>query len=205
VSNLKQIVSLMEEQPLSKSLPAALRIANTLQDQGWASWIRLELMGYSADNPAMTEEIVVPEYRSVSGLWYDDYGRSLIVDDPTLTFINEIRVRQGVAELEGIASAKGPLSMRLIDFSEIIRENLNVDVSIFRFQPSSVSQVLSNIQSLLIDQVCSRQDKIDAISDTQLVHEGEVLQLKPSVYGVGIDLKALWRKVRGLRKKMITE
>jgi len=75
LSTFDRLLSLVEEQPLSRSLPAAIRIATTIGDEELACWIRLELMGYLADNPAMTYHTVVPEYRSVAVEWRDDYRR----------------------------------------------------------------------------------------------------------------------------------
>lgn len=200
VSTFERLLILMEGQPLSRSLPVSLQIANTIADEGWASWIRLELMGYLADNPAMENSTIVPEYRAVTGSWYDDYGSLLILDDPNLAFINEIRLRHGVAELEGIAAGTGILSMRPTEFSELIRNNLKVDVCIFRFSPSSVCQVLTNVKVRLIDQLASRRDKIDVIPDIQSREDPEIFQLKPGVHGLSVDLKALWRKLFTTKK-----
>jgi len=195
VSAFERLLTLVEEQTLSRSLPVALRVALAIADEEWASWIRLELMGYLADNPAMKADTVVPEYRGVPGLWYDDYGRALALNDPSLEFINELRLRPGVAELEGIAAGTGTLAMRPTEFSEIIRNNLHVEVSVFQFRPSSVSQILTNIKVHLLDHLASRRGQISAIPDIQVPQKTEILQLKPSVYGISIDLKALWRRV----------
>ncbi len=137
-----QVVRDVEEHPLNRSLAVSLRIARAIRDDQLATWIRLELMGYLADNPAMNNNTMVPEYRAVPGQWCDDYLRPLVLDDPKLQFINELRLRQGVTELEGLASAKGLLSMRAMEFSPA---------------------------------------------------ESEILHLKPGIYGVSVDLKALWR------------
>jgi hypothetical protein len=147
------LLTAIEEQPLSRSLVTALRTAEEIGGKAFAEWVRLELMGYVSGNPAMTEDIVVPEYRAVSGLWYDDYGRPLVVDDPQLHFVNEIRLRYGAAELEGAASATDVLSMRETNFAQIIQQHLGATVTIFRFQPASVRQVLTNIKLHLTDQV----------------------------------------------------
>ncbi|MGA2262240.1 MAG: hypothetical protein ABSH28_12470 [Acidobacteriota bacterium] len=181
-------------------MPTALRIATGIGDEQLASWIRLELMGYLAENPAMNQDTVVPEYRGVPGQWYDDYDRALALEDPDLAFINELRLRPGVAELEGISAGTGILAMRPTEFSEIIRENLNVNVTVFRFRPSSVSQVLTNIKVRLLDHLARRRDAITALPDVQIPQATEVLQLKPGIYGMSIDLKALWRRVFGSKK-----
>jgi hypothetical protein len=191
----------VEKQPLSQSLPVALRIAASIADEELTSWIKLELMGYLADNPEMKEDTIVPEYRAVPGLWYDDFGRVLALDDPDLSFINEFRLRHGVAELEGVAAGTNPLVIRPAEFSEIIRNNLNVEVSVFKFRPSSVSQVLTNIKVRLIDRLAIQREKISAIPNIQVPQETEILQIKPNIYGVGIDLMALWRRFVGTKKR----
>ncbi len=195
MSAFEHLSTLAEGGPLSKSLPSALRIATEIEDDDFASWIRLELMGYFSDNPAMKKETIVPEYRSVPGQWSDDFGRVLVLDDPRLEFVNEIRLRHGVAELEGIATSTGMLAMRVTDLTELIRNNLNVNVTTFHLGPSSVSQVLTNIKMHLLDRLATQQDKISALAESHLVQEPEVLQLKPTFYGVSVDLKALWRRI----------
>ncbi len=67
MTTLERLLTLVEDQPLSRSLPTALRIATGIGDEQLASWIRLELMGYLAENPAMNQDTVVPEYRGVPG------------------------------------------------------------------------------------------------------------------------------------------
>lgn len=195
MSAFERLLRLVEEQPLSRSLPVVLRVVTAIEDKEVASWIRLELMGYLSDNPAMKDDIVVPEYRSVPGQWFDDYGRALVLEDPKLGFLNELRLRHGVAELEGIAVGSEPLMVRPTESSEIIRENLNVKVSIFRFRPSSVSQVLTNIKVCLLDRLATCRVKISDLPDVQVAQEVEVLQLRPGFYGISIDLKALWRRI----------
>lgn len=200
MNTFEHLLGIVEEQPLSRSLPAVLRIATAIGDAELASWIKLELMGYFSDNPAMTERITVPEYRSVAGEWRDDYGRRLVVSDPNFGFINEIRLRQGVAELEGITGGTGMLALRLPDISELMRKQLNVEVSLFEFRPSSVSQVLTNVKVHLLDQLAGRREAIAVLPEASTSQESEILQLKPGMYGVSLDLKAIWRRFFGSRK-----
>jgi hypothetical protein len=195
MSAFEQVVTLVEEQPLSRSLPTALRVAIMIADEEWAAWIRLESMGYFARNPAMKDSTIVPEYRAVSGQWYDDYGRMFAVDNSQLGFINELRLREGVAELEGLASGSGPLAMRPTELSEFIKKDLNTHVTVFQFSRSSVSQILTNIKVHLLDQLANRMTKIMEVPDAQITKEAEILQIKPGFYGVSIDMKALWRRI----------
>ena len=189
-----------EDEPLSRVLPVCRRIAVEIGDEDLARWTRLESVGYTADNPVMTQNTVVPEYRTVGGHWYDDCGRQLLLTDASMGFINETRLRHGVPELEGIATMPGTLTIPDPKGAEIIREHLDVVVTTFRFQPCAVTQVLSNIRLQLHDALMSRRQQIAAIPIIRDVPETEILQLKPGVSGVSIDLKALWRRVVGGRK-----
>jgi hypothetical protein len=199
MDSLTKLLSVVEEQPLSHSLPTALRVSTTIADEKWSSWIKLELMGYFADNPELKPETIVPEYRRIVGLWYDYYGRPLLINDPRIEIINELRLRHGVTELESIAGTTGPVAFRAVDHSEIIRKELGVEVHVFQCPPGSVKQILTNIKVQLLDRIAQQQEKIKAIPDVQTPREGEILQLKPTIYGVGVDLKALWRRTFGSR------
>lgn len=196
MSGFDQVVKLTEEEPLSRGLPAALRLAISLPDQTWAEWLRLEVMGYFNDNPAMNEGVVVPKYRSVPGEWHDEQGRALVLTDPQLGFLNQIPLRYGVAELETVAGkAQGSVGMRLPDQARIIREVLKVEVSTFQFRPSSVAQVLANIRMTALDHLWQRKAALATpITEGKLEKQEEIFLLKPAIWGVGLDLKALWRK-----------
>src|SRR5664280_697439 len=102
----------IEELPLSKSLQKILCVAQELKDNEFEKWIRLELHGYWNTNSALTEEVVVPEYRTVAGYYTDDYGRQLVISDPKSGYINETRLRFGVIEMEGMIGAKGTKAFR---------------------------------------------------------------------------------------------
>jgi hypothetical protein len=197
---VEALLTTIEQQPLSRSLVTVLRTAGEIGDDGFAAWVKLELMGYLSGNAAMTKDVIVPEYRAVSGLWYDDFGRPLVIDDPTLDFVNEIRLRYGAAELEGAASATDVLSMRENKLAEIIQQNLGATVTVFRFQSASVRQVLTNIKLHLIDHVTGRRDKINCLAAADSIAqapEPDILQIRPNLYGIGLDLRALWRKMFG--------
>ena len=64
MSAFDQLLTIVEEQPLSRILPVALRIATSIADEELTSRIKLELLGYLADNPEMKEDTIVPEYRA---------------------------------------------------------------------------------------------------------------------------------------------
>lgn len=196
-SQYDQLIKTIEELPLSKSLPKALRIAQEIEDIEFEKWIRLELHGYWNTNSALTEEVVVPEYRTVAGYYTDDYGRQLVISDPKFGFVNETRLRFGVIEMEGMIGARGPLAFRAPQFSEIIRETSGVEVTTFNFSPATVPAVLETIRTELSDRLISRKDKLQGHEfKTQDSKAEDILQLKPNIYGIGVDLKALWRKFK---------
>lgn len=197
MNGFERLLRIVEDSPLSRSLPVVLSAANSIEDDNLASWVKLELMGYHADNQAMTSDTVVPEYRAVAGNWYDDYGRLFLLTDRKLLFVNQFRMRHGVAELEGLSTATGPLSVRDVELSNIIRESLHVDISVFQFQAASVAQVLTNIKVQLMDRLADRRKALAKTSVPDPKPEGELLQLKPGFKGVSIDLKVLWRRLFG--------
>jgi hypothetical protein len=195
MSAFEDLLRVIEERPLSQSLSRVLQQALLLSDDELSSWVRLELMGYLTGNPSLKSDTIVPEYRSVGGNWYNDWGQMLVISDPKVEYVNQLRLRDGVAELEGYATATGLLAMRPTEFSEILRKGMKVDVTTFRFRPESVVQVLTNIKVQLLDHVASRRAKLAGLPQADSPKQGDVLQLKPTLYGVGIDLKALWRKM----------
>lgn len=199
VAAVDRVIRMAESGPLSKSLPAALKLANVARDNEFASWLKLELLGYLHGTPELTDSVVVPEYRAVGGQWLDEFGRVLVINDSKLAFFNEERLRQGVTELEGIAEASGPLLIQPIDAMEIIREALHVNVIYFRFSPHSVKQVLSNIRADLLERLAKYQTEHKTLPETERVSGPEILELKPNFYGLGVNLKALWWHLRKRR------
>ncbi len=71
--------SLRTSEKLSNILPSALILSNMVNNKELVKWIQLEMNGYFNTNPALTEEVVVPEYRIVPGQYHDVLGRPLII------------------------------------------------------------------------------------------------------------------------------
>ena len=63
---------------VSSLLNKALSIAQMLGDDDLEIWARLETNGYAKENTALTEDVVVPKYRTVIGQYSDVYGRPLV-------------------------------------------------------------------------------------------------------------------------------
>ena len=139
--------------PLSEVLPQLLLLAKDLQHKELECWTQLELRGYLATNPAMTEETVVPEYRGVTGCWYNDYKQPLIIqNEPQLSnVINSYRLRNGVAELEGLSRANTNHSIFDQSLPSLLREQLHFDARHFTFQSREVDGVLTEIRSRAIE------------------------------------------------------
>jgi hypothetical protein len=185
---------------LSKAMSKVLLWAETLGDDSLVSWIRLELLGYVSANPLMTESTVVPEYRTVTGQWFDEYGRCLVLSDPKLAFINETRLRMGVIELESYLGVTGTLALPGDRQAEVINEHLKVRVSTFRFGPSSVPTMLASIRAQLLDRIATcaaLESPIVAKRTPSLTQtDDEIIELRPNFAGIGINLRALWRQWR---------
>ena len=137
---------------------------------------------------------MVPEYRTVAGQHQDIYGRTLVLKSD-LAFVNETRLRHSVAEIESIANGQGPVAIHDPGMCDMIKEHLNVDVHAFEFSRSSLAAVLSGIRTELGDRLTTLRNQAgpDESADTS----DEVLMLQPNFYGVGMDLRALWRKLTG--------
>lgn len=137
--------------PLSELLPIALRLARQLKNKQFENWIRLEMLGYFKENPALTKKTVVPEYRTVGGYHSDIYDRPLVIKNPKLKFINEDRLSYGIVELEKMEKSDKPLVIHDPVTINLIRENLNVEVHKFTFSPIMVAGVINGIRVQLQD------------------------------------------------------
>jgi hypothetical protein len=91
--------------------------------------------------------------------------------------------------------------MRELGNAKIIQENLKVPVTTFRFDARSISQVLTNIRVNLLDKLATHHHEIMSVPMRQPQPQAEVFKLSPEFYGVGIDLKVLWRKLFGPKGK----
>lgn len=142
---------------LSLLLPRLIQIAKTRKNRGLEKWARLELKGYYPDN-GMEKADVVPTYRAVAGQHEDEYGRPLIISDEKLGFINEMRLRNGIKELEELSKERKTVFMRDPQLIKSIRENLNVDVTRFAFNTISIHGILEAIRMEVIDRLDQMKD-----------------------------------------------
>src|SRR5437870_1788745 len=112
--------------PLDELLQSLVLLAGEVNDKEVEKWAKLELGGYLRENPEMNKDTVVPEYRTVVGLWHDRYGRPLVIDNPKLQFVNPYRLRNGVAELEQLSQENGPHTLLDPDRAELFQKELSV-------------------------------------------------------------------------------
>jgi hypothetical protein len=192
VANLIRVV---ETDALSNTLPKVIRLAQGAGNKGLETWARLELHGYFNDNAAMDEDAMVPGYRSVAGFWFDDYGRKLVLDEENITFVNEIRLRYGAVQLEGLLGATGPLAMRMPEWASLINDALRVNVTTFKFDPRAIPSVLAAIKTELSDRLMTLEPSVGTSSAVSEVPK-EILQIKPGIYGINVDVKEIWRRWR---------
>jgi hypothetical protein len=193
----EKILDEIGSKPLSYSLGKALRLSRRLKSADFEKWCKLELGGYYSSNPAMDENVVVPEYRTVVGQHADYYGRPLMLGKD-LSFINEYRLRSAVPELENLLDTRELVAVQDPDTCSLIKQHLNVDVHVFRFSSSQLSGILSSIKLKLSDWLFNASE--DSERNGSHISKEDVIELKPNIYGIGIDLRALWRKCIGHSK-----
>ena len=198
-SSVHDFVKSLEVSPLSTGLRKALRLAEDLGAYELGRWCRLELGGYLASNPAMGKETIVPEYRTVTGQHADIYGRVLML--PTdLAFMNSTRLRNGVEELETLAGNRDVVSMHDPNMCDLIQEHLEVQVYAFRFSSVHLAGVFSGIRTVLEDKLRSLQIKSGWGYSHGAPEQDEILELRPNLYGIGVNLRALWLRLRGTKQ-----
>ena len=188
-----------QEKPLQRALSGTLQAAESKGAKDLARWVRLELFGYHSENSEMVETDVVPEYRSVTGHWSDAYGRPLVLTDPKILFLNEVRLRNAVVELETLTpNHDDVLAISMPEEAQIINDALRVSVSNFRCSPLSLRTLLASVRGQLLDQLIRNEHFLSDVSRTPtgLPDKGDILQLKPNLYGIGLDLRALCRRWR---------
>lgn len=187
------VVSALDRENLSAVLEKVYRAAKSEGTADLAAWCRLELEGYFASNPAMTDNATVPEYRAVGGQDFDIFGRVFVPPDG-LAFLNTTRLRYGVGELEQLAKTRDTVVISDLTICSLIREHLNAEVHSFHFSSVHLVGVMAAIRAELVDRLPAFED---AESEPTHVAIGrEIINLRPNLYGVGIDLRALWHRLR---------
>ncbi len=195
---VKGLLSQIDAMPVSKAVAKGLRIAQSDGVPAFADWCRLELGGYLASNPAMNERVIVPEYRTVVGQHGDIYGRVLILP-AELAFIGETRLRNGIEELETLARTRETVVIHDPHMCDLIRRHLDMDVYSFRFSSVHLTGILTAIREQLRESLAKIEGLAQSGATTSQIPDDEILQLKPNFHGIGIDLRAAWRRWRGMQ------
>jgi len=129
-----EIINNVETYELSKLLSLSLFLAKQLKDDNMMHWIKLELNCYYDSNAGLGETDIVPEYRTIVGNYFDVYDSILKTTKSNLRFISEYRIREGIISIENILTHnKGLVTIQALEFIEIIKENLNVEVDKYTF------------------------------------------------------------------------
>ena len=194
--NTTELLARLYSAPLPQLLTQALAVAQQHSDATFEHWLRLELFGYFHSNPALKAADKVPGYRTVVGEHSDEFGRPLIISDPQLGFVNEIRVRWGVAELEELRSRGGHITVRDPFTADVIRKHLHVEVSRFSFDSRELTGVLSAIRTQLAEHLARHQHSpVPLVASNLPGRSEEIFEIKPNLWGIGINVRALGRRV----------
>lgn len=157
---IEDILNKTTELDLSGIFPKVLTVAKQTGDKDFEKWILLETSGYFNTNPALTKDVVVPNYRKVPGQYHDKLGQPLVIDDPILFQINNYPIREGIAELEDYSKRDGLLSFRNPNAMEMFKKKLGVEVDTFSFSANSLKPVINEIRNHLINWLVERQKEI---------------------------------------------
>jgi hypothetical protein len=158
----KELRTKASSAPLSELLHSLVILAGDVQNVEVERWAKLELGGYLKDNPAMGQDIVLPEYRNVVGMWYNQYGQGLRFDSD-MHFVNLYRLRNGVAELERLSQTDKFHSIVDPSCAEMFRK-ADVYVDHFEFNSRDVAGILSNIRTRLIESLGNLRDGVQSDS-----------------------------------------
>lgn len=154
---IEEILSKVSELELSAVMPKILTVAKQLDDKDFENWILLETSGYFNTNPAMTDDVIVPDYRKVPGQFHDKHGRPFIIDNPILFEINNYPIRESVVELEDSSKKEGLLSFRNPFAMDIIRQKLGIEVDTFSFSANALKPVINEIRNCIINWLINKQ------------------------------------------------
>ncbi len=189
------IESLQNGDLLSKIMPSILIFAKRIDDAEFIKWAELEMNGYYNSNPALTEDVVVPEYRIVAGQYLDQHQRIFVIPNATYQFITEYRLRQGVTELEMLSSSQKLLTVRDQGMLDIIRDALNASVHSYTFDSGQITGILAAIKGNLINRLLKIEPKIkeeieskEEMTDYQSTIAGPLSMLHPLIAPVASDL-----------------
>jgi hypothetical protein len=114
-------------------------------------------------NQALTDDDEVPKYRTIAGQYVDKYKRPLVITTTGLEFVNEIRMRNGVEELQLFSIKDKILNAQDPNMVEFLKNNFGFDVFAFRFSSVQIVGIISAIRTKFIDWLKEIQPSIDNI------------------------------------------
>lgn len=180
----------MNKLSVSKILERVVEIANVNNDESLKKWAYLELEGYYASNRYFADEDIVPEYREVAGEHRDIYGKTLLISDPELSYINIYRLRNPAIELESLSKkTENLLSIKDPHISNIIYKYFGVSISEFVFSPSSVDRILNSIKQ----EAVRRSEKY--VTRNELTTIETNFKVREIVFPREITCSWLWRNI----------
>jgi len=147
--DFNEILGMAKEEKLSKIMPELIHFATEIENDELKQWLLLEYNGYYGGNKAANESTEVPEYRQVHGQFFDYYERPLIIENPDLSFINFLKLRNTISELENFKDNKF-YQINDPQLNSIIKKHLQVTVHYFSFHGSSIIPILDSIRSQLL-------------------------------------------------------
>ena len=81
---------------------------------------------------------------------------------------------------------------------KLIKDHLHVDVYSFRFSMIHLTGIFSAIREELRRRLVElQQSKGTSIDRIAADRNEEIIHLKPNVWGIGVDLRALWSRWKG--------
>ena len=184
----------LEIEPLSKALQRTQRLAHEHGASELATWLQLESGGYYDSNSAMNSTITVPKYRTIVGTHFNIYGQRLQLQ-PDLSFVNEMRLREGVEALESLKDSRQTVVLQDPTMIGLIAQHLKVEVVTFHFDSVGLVQVLSQIRAELFSKAQVLASTSSRRSIAKSADSEEVIMLSPNFYGIGVNLRSLWRRV----------
>lgn len=104
----------------------------------------------------------------------------------------------GAAELERLERDRKTVTVHNPGHTKIIKECLDVDVYTFTFSSTGITSILAAISI----ELCERLQRLGPVPISESAPHGDarpgrdVIELRPNFWGIGIDVRALWRNVR---------
>lgn len=173
----EKILSMVDCTPLSELLSLSLRLSHKIRNKDMEKWIQLELNGYFNTNPSLTEDVVVPEYRTIVIQHFDKFGEAFIIRNPNLLFVNETRLRNGVSELERLSKLEENVYVQDPYLIQLLHNNCDFEASNYGFNPFQTLGILTSIRTKLIDWLHEIEPQIDndTTDNSQLKSDGTEL------------------------------